>query len=95
VDPILWTAKQAKALARLIRNLQALFPSEKLDRPCRRTTPISLHPATVGEDQTRLQVMRRTNASLMRELGVDPNVVADLMGYDVDVNLNVFTQNAD
>jgi len=41
------------------------------------------------------QVMRRTNASLMRELGVDPKVVADLMGYDVDVNLNVYTQNAD
>lgn len=40
------------------------------------------------------QVMRRTNASLMRELGVDPKVVADLMGYDVDVNLNVYTQNA-
>jgi len=30
----------------------------------------------------------------MRELGVDPKVVADLMGYDVDVNLNVYTQNA-
>jgi hypothetical protein len=40
------------------------------------------------------QVMQRTNASLMRELGVDPKVVADLMGYDVDVNLNVYTQNA-
>jgi hypothetical protein len=28
----------------------------------------------------------------MRELGVDPKVVADLMGHDVDVNLNFYTQ---
>jgi len=38
------------------------------------------------------QVMRRTHASLMRELGVDPKVVADSMGHDVNVNLNVYTQ---
>jgi hypothetical protein len=30
----------------------------------------------------------------MRELGVDPKVVADLMGHDVDVNLNVYTQTS-
>jgi len=28
----------------------------------------------------------------MRELGVDPKVVADLMGHDVNVNLNTYTQ---
>jgi hypothetical protein len=28
----------------------------------------------------------------MRALGVDPKVVADLMGHDVNVNLNVYTQ---
>ena len=36
--------------------------------------------------------MRRTHASLMRELGVDPKVVVDLMGHHVDVNLTVYTQ---
>jgi len=40
------------------------------------------------------QVMRRTHASLMRRLGVDPKVVADLMGHDVNVNLNVYTQTS-
>ena len=30
----------------------------------------------------------------MRELGVDPKVVADLMGHDVDVNLNIYTQTS-
>jgi hypothetical protein len=34
------------------------------------------------------QAVRRTHASLMRELGVDPKVVADSMGHDVNVNLN-------
>jgi hypothetical protein len=30
----------------------------------------------------------------MRELGVDPKIVADLMGHDVNVNLNVYTQSS-
>lgn len=40
------------------------------------------------------QVMRRTHASLMKELGVDPKVVADQLGHSVDVNQNVYTQTA-
>jgi hypothetical protein len=28
----------------------------------------------------------------MREMDVDPKVVADLMGHDVNVNLNVYTR---
>ena len=28
----------------------------------------------------------------MRELGVDPKIVADSMGHDLDVNLNTYTQ---
>ena len=36
--------------------------------------------------------MRRTLSSLMRELGIDPKTVADLMGHNVKVNLNVYTQ---
>jgi hypothetical protein len=30
----------------------------------------------------------------MRDLGVDPKVVADLMGHDVAVNLSVYTQTS-
>ena len=75
-----------------------LFPSEKL------TTPLSKDNAlyrymrprlkTVGLEWVDFQVMRRMHASLMRELGVDPKIVADLMGHDVTVNLNVYTQTS-
>ena len=30
----------------------------------------------------------------MRELGIDPKVVADSMGHDVSVNLNIYTQTS-
>src|SRR5262249_16347110 len=73
-----------------------LFPSEKLD------TPLSKDNALYRYIRPRLekiklgwvdfQVMRRTHASLMREVGVDPKVVADLMGHDLNVNLNIYTQ---
>ena len=36
--------------------------------------------------------MRRTHASLMRQLQVDPKVVADQLGNTLDVNLHVYTQ---
>jgi integrase len=39
-------------------------------------------------------VMRRTHSSLMRELGVDPKVVADQQGHTLDVNLNVYTESS-
>jgi integrase len=39
-------------------------------------------------------VMRRTHSSLMRELGVDPKIVADQQGHTLDVNLNVYTETA-
>jgi integrase len=50
--------------------------------------------AKEGLGGVNFQVMRRTHSSLMRELGVDPKVVADLMGHDVDFNLNVYTQTS-
>ena len=37
------------------------------------------------------QVLRRTHSTLMRDLNVDPKVVADGLGHTVDVNLNVYT----
>ena len=36
-------------------------------------------------------VMRRTHSNLMKELGVDPKLVADQQGHTLDVNLNVYT----
>src|SRR5262249_37112601 len=75
-----------------------LFPSEKL------VTPISkdnfmlryLRPALrlIGLEWVSYQVMRRTHATLMREFGVDPKIVADLMGHDLSTNLNVYTQTS-
>ncbi len=46
----------------------------------------------VGLEWANFQVMRRTHSSLMRELGVDPKVVADQLGHTLDVNLNVYTK---
>jgi integrase len=40
------------------------------------------------------QVMRRSHASLMRELKIDPKIVADQLGHSVDVDLNVYTETA-
>ncbi len=46
----------------------------------------------VGLEWANFQVMRRTHSSLMRELDVDPKVVADQLGHSLDVNLNVYTE---
>ena len=45
-------------------------------------------------ERINFQVMRRTHASFMRELKVDPKVVADQLGRSVDVNLNVYSKTA-
>lgn len=37
--------------------------------------------------------MRRTNATLMRQLKADPKAVADQLGHSVDVSLNVYAQS--
>jgi integrase len=75
-----------------------LFPSEKLNTPLSRDNALYryIRPRLkkVGLEWVDFQVMRRTYSSLMRELGVDPKVVADLMGHDVNVNLNVYTQTS-
>jgi hypothetical protein len=43
-------------------------------------------------DWVHLQIMRRTHASLMRELDIDLKLISDQLGYSVDVNLNVYTK---
>ncbi len=48
----------------------------------------------VGLEWANFQVMRRTHSSLMRELDVDPKVVADQLGHSLDVNLNVYTDSS-
>ena len=75
-----------------------LFPSETLETPLSRDNALYryIRPRlkTVGLEWVDFQVMRRTHSSLMRELGIDPKIVADLMGHDVNVNLNVYTQTS-
>jgi integrase len=39
-----------------------------------------------------IQVMRRTHASIMKELDIDPKWVADQLGHSLDVSQNVYTQ---
>jgi integrase len=36
--------------------------------------------------------MRRTHSTPMKQIGVDPKVVADQLGHTVAVNLNTYTQ---
>lgn len=74
-----------------------VFPSERMtplskDNCWRRSMLPKLKKA--GLAWANFQVMRRTHASLMKELGVDPKVVADQLGHSVDVNQNVYTQTA-
>jgi integrase len=75
-----------------------LFPSEKLDKPISRDNVLRryIQPRlkTVGLEWVDFQVMRRTHSSLMHELRLDPKIVADMMGHDVNVNLNHYTQTS-
>lgn len=75
-----------------------LFPSENVVTPFPKENAMYRHIRPrlkkVGLGWVTFQVMRRTYSSCMRKLGVDPKVVADLMGHDVDVNLNVYTQTS-
>jgi integrase len=72
-----------------------LFPSEKLTTPLAKDNVMHRHlrPALkrIGFERVDFHVLRRTHASLMREIGVDPKVVADQQGHTLDVNLNVYT----
>jgi integrase len=49
---------------------------------------------TVGLEWANFQVMRRTHATLLDDLGVDPQVRADQMGHTVDVNQNQYTRSS-
>ena len=73
-----------------------VFPSETLKTPLAKDNCwrrwIAPKLKAVGLEWVNFHVMRRTSASLMRELDVDPKVVADQLGHSLDVSLNVYTQ---
>jgi len=45
----------------------------------------------VGLEWATFQIMRRTHASLSRQVGIDPKLVADQLGHGLGVNLDVYT----
>ena len=45
-----------------------------------------------GLEWANFQVMRRTHASIMKQLGVDRKWVADQLGHSLDVSQNIYTQ---
>jgi integrase len=75
-----------------------LFPSERLTTPLSKDNFMSrwMRPAlkNIGLGRVNFQIMRRTHACLMKALKEDPKVVADLMGHNVNVHLNVYTQSS-
>ena len=74
-----------------------VFPSETGETPVSKENCWSRNFApklqAVGLDWVNFQVMRPTHSTLMRELDVDPKVVADQQGHTLDVNLNVYTDS--
>jgi integrase len=73
-----------------------VFPSEKIGNPILKDNLWwrNMRPRleAVGLGWVNFQVMRRTHASLMNKLEVDPKVVAEQLGHTLDVNLNVYTK---
>jgi len=73
-----------------------VFPSERgtalsKDNVWRRNMLPKLAGAGLG--WCNFQVMRRTHATLMRQLKADPKLVADQLGHSVDVSLNIYAQS--
>jgi integrase len=73
-----------------------VFPSERgtalsKDNVWRRNMQPKLEG--VGLGWCNFQVMRRTHATLMRQLKADPHLVAAQLGHTVDVSLNVYAQS--
>jgi integrase len=75
-----------------------VFPSENRETPLAKDNcwhrMIKPKLKKVNLDWVNFQVVRRTHASLMRELDIDPKLVADRLGHSVDVTLNVYTKTA-
>jgi integrase len=83
-----------KAKARSKASGAFVFPSERMtplskDNCWRRDMLPKL--VQVGLGWANFLVMRRTHATLMKELGVDAKTVADQLGHEVDVDINTYT----
>lgn len=101
--------RQAALATSLIRDLESWRSSARWGHESafvfssERGTPLSkdnvwrrnMQPklATAGLGWANFQVMRRTHATLMRQLKADPKAVADQLGHSVDVSLNVYAQS--
>ena len=72
-----------------------VFPSAKLTTPLGRDNAwrglIAPRLKTVHLEWATFQIMRRTHASLSRQAGIDPKLVADQLGHGLGVNLHVYT----
>jgi integrase len=71
-----------------------VFPSERMtplskDNCWRREMLPKLAAVDLG--WANFLVMRRTHATLMKEIGVDAKLVADQLGHEVDVDINTYT----
>jgi integrase len=75
-----------------------LFPSETMKTACGADNLMArqMRPKlkSVGLGWVDFRVMRRTHASLMKEIKIDPKLVADQQGHGVDVNQNEYTQTS-
>ena len=72
-----------------------VFPSAKITVPLGRDSAwrwfIRPRLKPLGLEWATFQIMRRTHASLSRQAGIDPKLVADQLGHGLGVNLDVYT----
>src|SRR5262245_20848514 len=72
-----------------------VFPSAKGTTPLGRDNTwrglIAPRLKTIQLDWATFQIMRRTHATLSRQAGIDPKLVADQLGHGLGVNLDVYT----
>jgi integrase len=72
-----------------------LFPSANSNTPLGRDNAwrrwMAPRLKTIQLDWATFQIMRRTHASLCRQAGIDPKLVADQLGHGLGVNLDVYT----
>src|SRR5213596_664296 len=72
-----------------------VFPSAKFTTPLGRDNAwrglLAPRLKTIQLEWATFQIMRRTHASLSRQAGIDPKLVADQLGHGLGVNLDVYT----
>lgn len=73
-----------------------VFPSENPATPVSRDScwkwGMKKPLTNVGLAWAMFLVMRRTNATLMKQLGADPKLKADQLGHRLDMSQNLYTQ---